>query len=234
MIYINRNNPPNDLAEREKKYLDIIKQNNLRDNDLIYKWYKQNYKKEELGYSTSETKKILSEMCNMRCPFCGKIVKINTSDNSQTKNMLTIEHMKPQESFPMEILNWDNLLPCCSRCNSCRKNKPYNENLYLNPTTVNDLNELFDFTIDGEIIPSVGTTDVEQQKAKYMIDLYNLNSNSKKKLHLKNERSEFFFQILDENFEKILALEKIDKKEYIRSNSIIFYDMYLYNERRKK
>lgn len=56
---------------------------------------------------------------------------------------LAIEHIQPQDSNPLLALKWENFLLACTNCNSCKSNKPINQNNYLWPDRNNTLRAYF-------------------------------------------------------------------------------------------
>lgn len=50
---------------------------------------------------------------NNKCAYCER--KLN-------RGTLTVEHFHPRKSAPKEVLEWNNLLPCCKECNTNKDN----------------------------------------------------------------------------------------------------------------
>ena len=111
---------------------------------------------------------LLEEQENSCCPYCE--IEINLY-NSQ------IEHIKPKDKFPKLLTEYDNLLACClesKRCGNSKANKW--DELFINPVTENP-KDYFEYDIKtGKIIP-IFKDGEKYEKAKYTINLLNLNDN---------------------------------------------------------
>ena len=122
---------------------------------------------------------LLEEQKNRCCPYCE--IEINLY-NSQ------IEHIKPKDKFPRLLTEYDNLLACClesKRCGNSKANKW--DELFINPVTENP-EDYFEYDIK--------TGDFKEgnryEKAKYTIDLLNLNDN-----RLCGIRKKYIFEFLN-------------------------------------
>ena len=73
-------------------------------------------------YKPSEVKLRLSKIYYNKCAYCEK----NISD--EPKN---IEHYRPKDIYYWLGYSWDNLLFCCTRCNSTKNEKFQTENLKI-------------------------------------------------------------------------------------------------------
>ena len=111
---------------------------------------------------------LLEEQESSCCPYCE--IEINLK-NSQ------IEHIKPKDKFPKLLTEYDNLLACClesKRCGNSKANKW--DKLFINPVIENP-EDYFEYDIKtGEITP-IFKEGNRYEKAKYTIDLLNLNDN---------------------------------------------------------
>ena len=98
----------------------------------------------------------------MLCCYCCKSIDFSNSHN---------EHIKPRSSFPMNSMDYDNLLVSCTS-NTCgmAKEKDYNPETFISPL-MEDCEEHFRFLADGRI---EGTTD----KGADTIKCLNLNAYS--------------------------------------------------------
>lgn len=72
----------------------------------------------------------LNNMSNNKCCFC------ETRLNSEGKAM-QVEHFHPKKDYPDEVVEWDNLLPSCSRCNTNKAAHDTKKEPIINPT-IND------------------------------------------------------------------------------------------------
>ena len=103
-----------------------------------------------------------------------------------------IEHIKPKDKFPKLLTEYDNLLACClerKRCGNSKANKW--DELFINPTIENP-EDYFEYDIKtGRIIP-IFKDDEKNKRAKYTIDLLNLNDN-----RLYDIRKRYIFEFLN-------------------------------------
>ena len=138
--------------------------------------------------SESEIKKLLKEALleeqeNSCCPYCE--IEINLNDSQ-------IEHIKPKDKFPELLIDYNNLIACClesKRCGNSKANKW--DELFINPVIENpeDYSE-YDIKT-GEITP-IFKEGNRYEKAKYTIDLLNLNDN-----RLCGIRKKYIFEFLN-------------------------------------
>lgn len=126
---------------------------------------------------------LLEEQENRCCPYCE--IEINLY-NSQ------IEHIKPKDKFPKLLTEYDNLLACClesKRCGNSKANKW--DELFINPVIENP-EDYFEYDIKtGEITP-IFKKGNRYEKAKYTIDLLNLNDS-----RLCGIRKKYIFEFLN-------------------------------------
>lgn len=146
---------------------------------------------------------ILENEQNHLCVYCEAKVEL---DNSH------IEHLKPkaQDKYPHLIFEFSNLTVSCDgncfnhpvdttryNCGHIKDNE-YDEARFLNPTTVTDISDYFQYDSDSyEILPS----SKEIPKADYMINTLTLNTPNLTKAR----------QIALSSFQK--AIKKYKKKE---------------------
>ena len=138
--------------------------------------------------SESEIKKLLKEALleeqeNSCCPYCE--IEINLNDSQ-------IEHIKPKDKFPELLIDYNNLIACClesKRCGNSKANKW--DELFINPVIENP-EDYFEYDIKtGEITP-IFKEGNRYEKAKYTIDLLNLNDN-----RLCGIRKKYIFEFLN-------------------------------------
>lgn len=77
----------------------------------------------------SEQIEIFKDICknekgDLICPCCGLMME------EETDHKMTIEHILPKDKFKIFILYPMNLVPLCDNCNSNKKNKFYQKNIY--------------------------------------------------------------------------------------------------------
>ena len=56
-------------------------------------------------------KEALFSLFHGKCCYCETLLK-------EESKYLTVDHFHPKDAYPDEVVKWENLLPCCSRCNS--------------------------------------------------------------------------------------------------------------------
>lgn len=59
-------------------------------------------------------KAALEQMSNTKCAYC-------ECDLKKESNYMQVEHFKPKSLFPTLVVEWDNLLPACQRCNGAKR-----------------------------------------------------------------------------------------------------------------
>jgi len=135
--------------------------------------YKSKHKIINWDSFTTEIKQVLKqylleEQENSCCPYCEIEISL---ENSQ------IEHIKPKNKFPKLLTEYDNLLACClesKRCGNSKANKW--DELFINPITENP-EDYFKYDIKTGKIISIFKDGEKYEKAKYTINLLNLNDN---------------------------------------------------------
>ena len=135
--------------------------------------YKSKHKIINWDSFTTEIKQVLKqylleEQENSCCPYCEIEISL---ENSQ------IEHIKPKNKFPKLLTEYDNLLACClesKRCGNSKANKW--DELFINPVTENP-EDYFKYDIKTGKIISIFKDGEKYEKAKYTINLLNLNDN---------------------------------------------------------
>ena len=68
----------------------------------------------------------LLEMGRNKCAYC----ECNIAEESK---YMEVEHYKPKSLYPDDVLNWDNLLPSCKRCNGQKDNHDVVSQPIVNP-----------------------------------------------------------------------------------------------------
>lgn len=98
-----------------------------------------------------------------------------------------IEHIKPKSRYPEETFNYHNLVLCCIDAQqlshlhlderSCGHYKldNYDPSLFVSPLEPN-CRDYFWYRQNGEVIPNTNLTPSQQARARYTIDILNLNS----------------------------------------------------------
>jgi uncharacterized protein (TIGR02646 family) len=194
----------------------------------VPKWFLEDIEKLSNWNDYSGDKKrklkqhILKEEQNYICCYCeSKVKNDNEMDDSH------IEHIKPK-SLDLDNLTFDytNLSISCN--GTCQNNKEdyvkyncghkksndYDEEKFLNPTTLQDIRSYFIYNENAEILPSLKNNI----KAQYTIDLLHLNSD---KLPLARAKALKDFELFgqeseEEDIKKILKCEDIAFISYLK------------------
>lgn len=207
MISINRRKKR--LKELEKTSSEFKKKTAGMSLEDTYDFYKKHCR--QFRYNTEETKQEFKTMNQGRCSFCTKYI-------SEFDTEMTVEHIRVKRDYPRKIYEWGNLLCSCHTCNTKRNVKSYSKEKYLDPTKVEGIEKYFLFELDGEIVPNGKLPAEEQEKAQYMIDIYDLNRET-----LVNERRDFMNKlIVDEQLYK--SLKQLDSDD----QSIIYLSVFTY------
>lgn len=111
MIRLNRGECPKELTDEAKAELTNLYIQN-KDRDV---WNSPKIKK--------PIKEALMEMSNSKCAYCECVLGIESKD-------VTIDHFLPKSKHEELVVEWENLLPSCLRCN---RNKRDNEEALVNP-----------------------------------------------------------------------------------------------------
>jgi uncharacterized protein (TIGR02646 family) len=99
-------NPPGSLNQK--------KTNQLREEVISKKKYPSQEKKYAEKYRKEDIKAALREIYNDKCAYCEK----NISDT-----FYHIDHYRPKSIYYWQVYSWDNLLLCCEKCNTIKRNK---------------------------------------------------------------------------------------------------------------
>lgn len=99
------------------------------------------------------------------CAYCCNQLDIDNSLN---------EHIKPQQAYPNNTMDYENLIVSCKNAKTCGslKDNNYNPNLFISPLD-EDCESYFSFAPDGEI-------HIDNDKGEYTVDLLGLNSHKLK------------------------------------------------------
>jgi len=147
------------------------------------------------------------------CIYCQQGVPEKTGTEYHIKSH--IEHIRPRKKYPASTFKYDNLSVSCEGfdCKTedrkkefCehRKGDEYNEDKFLNPTEIIEIEEYFIYDIEGGIYPNSLKNQNDKEKAEYMISILDLNHKI-----LKNMRKEQYQTIVEseingENIKDIL------------------------------
>lgn len=168
-------------------------------------------RKSTLKYNTEETKQEFKRMNEERCSFCTQIILEFERD-------MTVEHIETKKEVPEKIYEWNNLLCACKACNTKRGIKRFEEEKYLNPTKVEDIEKYFVYHADGTISINEELSQQETEAAKYMIDLYGLDRDS-----LVYERRSFFKDLQEDEFYEGLLKQRMNSRRIILRSVFTYY-----------
>jgi uncharacterized protein (TIGR02646 family) len=151
MKYIKKSIEPQILSDFKNNY------KNIHGVDAIYKEITPDIR--------IKVRSALLEEQYSICCYCMNQITVNNSH---------IEHIKPQEKFLSESLNYNNLLASCNgiqdRNENCghKKNNWYDANNFLTPLN-SDCEKIFTYNITGEM-------DATSNNGKITINMLDLNS----------------------------------------------------------
>lgn len=80
----------------------------------------------ERVWGSVHIERTLLAMGRNKCAYC----ECNIHEESK---YMEVEHFKPKKLYPNEVLNWDNLLPSCKRCNGIKSNHDVVAEPLVNP-----------------------------------------------------------------------------------------------------
>jgi uncharacterized protein (TIGR02646 family) len=142
LIRLNRPNCPNELTNIVKQELT---QRFINDGENVW--------------SKPYIKNALLKMSHNKCAYC------ECKLDEESKYM-EVEHFLPKDDYPNLVVDWDNLLPSCKRCNvRKRKHDPLKEPI-INPVNDNpkDHLKMYNYWIKGK-----------DEKGKMTVDILYLN-----------------------------------------------------------
>jgi len=82
--------------------------------------------KKKVVWDDKYFKRQLAEMSYGKCCYCECTV-------GKEGNYLVVEHFKPKDKYPDEVVKWSNLLPSCARCNSWKGAHDTSKEPIINP-----------------------------------------------------------------------------------------------------
>ena len=179
MRYIEKNNPChlfiNYLAET--KLLEYIK-SFLAGNEETHPWKKFDENKEGSEVKKKLTLHLYNEQKGL-CVYCQQELNRN---NKILSNYAHLEHLRPKEIYPGLSLDYLNLTVSCNgfdcmqfstKKEFCghKKGNEFDDDKFLNPAEIKDIEKYFVYTPNGNIKPASDLSDVEKEKAEYMINL---------------------------------------------------------------
>ncbi len=127
-----------------------------------------------------ETRELLLAMTKNHCAFCD-------GGDLGAMSRETLEHFRPKSrpEFHRLAYQWENLYPCCDRCQS-EKHEQYDDALLIADAVGYAFEDYFiaDYST-GEILPNPLASAVNQSRADKTIELYGLNIDVRKTIRKK-------------------------------------------------
>ena len=159
--------------------------------------------KYEENFKTKLREHILLEEQNMLCAYCNQEIEAD-ENNSNT------DHFKKRANCPKETLEYKNLLVSCKsefHCENIKDNFKFTHcsefDKIVNPAIENP-DDFFDYGIYGDILVKDGLSKADEEKAKFTIEVFELNNSSLKKDRAKIGDSLKFYYDLDYELNDIL------------------------------
>lgn len=153
------------------KYEEAKKQN----PKYAFCWY--------ANFRYEDTRKLLTDMTQGHCAFCD-------GGDLGAMSRETLEHFRPKsrKEFYRLAYQWENLYPCCDRCQS-EKLEKYEDALLIADSAGFVFNDYFmvDYST-GEILPNPNASIVNQHRATRTIEIYGLNVDQRKNIRKKELR----------------------------------------------
>lgn len=102
----------------------------------------------------------LLEMSNNKCVFCECRLQ-------EEGKYMQVEHFHPKDVYEDEVIEWDNLLPICGRCNPVKNNHDTKIEPIINPTKEDPRDHLYIYNF-----LMLGKSDI----GKLTVDVLDLNN----------------------------------------------------------
>ncbi len=178
-------------------------------NNLLGKWDLPTDVKTTLHNHLVEEQKGL-------CIYCQQAISKKSGIDYPPKTL--IEHLRPRGKYPELTFVYCNLSVSCQGFDCHQKvdrppkgkkfcghgrGEEYDENKFLNPTELTDLEEYFEYSADGKIRPSKKAPE----KAEYMIEILDLKHETLK--DMRKEQHLIFKERLDSGLLTIEELEEL-------------------------
>ncbi|MEX1013584.1 MAG: HNH endonuclease [Candidatus Paceibacterota bacterium] len=213
MIKLRRANKPAELTSTEQKTLTA----EFKSSGVAI-WRKEYITNTLLAYSHN------------KCAYC-------ECDITEESKYLEVEHFHHKDDYPDEVVEWDNLLPSCKKCNGTKGTHDTYKEPIINPCDVNPQDHLIlkNYRIKGK--NDFGKLTVS------VLDLNNQDRHCKKRFEIGNaayEKLEDFLHLIEEyesgaststrrknrilnGVKDLLRLAQSDKTYSATTSSIILY-----------
>jgi len=90
-----------------------------------------------------------------KCVYCECLL-------NKESNYLEVEHFHHKDKYPNEVVEWDNLLPSCKRCNTTKGQYDTYINPFVNPSTMNPKDHMILDTFLLRPITLAGDNTIEE------------------------------------------------------------------------
>lgn len=106
-------------------------------------------------WGKSYIKSALLEMSHNKCAYC----ECRLDEESK---YMEVEHFLPKDDYPKLVVDWNNLLPSCKRCNGKKGTHDVRKEPIINPTVDTPSNhvKMFNYLIKGKDLKGKTTIDV--------------------------------------------------------------------------
>ncbi len=121
------------------------------------------------------------------CIYCQQVIPEKIEKQSSKQIRSHIEHIRPRSTYPNLRFDYHNLSVSCEGFDCAatgqpkkefcehRKANEYDETQFLHPFELQDIEDYFEYDIEGRIFANPHKNQSEQQKADYMIKILALN-----------------------------------------------------------
>lgn len=163
--------------------------------------FKQDKKK--AVWKRKDIKEALLKMSNNKCCFC-------ECDVVQESNYMQVEHFYHKDKYVDKVLDWENLLPCCQRCNTTKNDHDVIDIPLVHPAIDNPQDEL-----SFQVYRLYGKTE----RGKKTITSIDLNNDDR----LVDVRYQLGKQLIFELEEILEKAERYDKGELKQKGRLVSY-----------
>ncbi len=189
-------------------------------------------------WNIDEVKKPLLKISYFKCAYCECKVDVES-------NYLEVEHFKDKNRYPNKVLEWNNLLPSCKRCNGSKGTHDVNHEMIINPCDEDPRDHFF---IDLYRLKN------KSYLGENSIDILDLN-NTERVVFKRFEIGEAILNSLNDALEKLkkfedngstrsknriqahlesLLKECIPKAQYSATSATVLHNQKIYSEIRNK
>lgn len=135
-------------------------------------------------WAHKEIKQSLLELSLNKCAYC----ECKLAEESK---YMEVEHFQDKDTYPSKVVDWDNLLPSCKRCNVSKSTHDVMADPIINPFTENPKDHL-----EFHLYRLRGTTD-RGTTSEEVLDLNNFDKVLKKRFDIGNSIQESLKDIVE-------------------------------------